>query len=113
MNDQRSPSREPPWWVGKAKRHHILLNFIIICAFIAGMLVLAVILASQQQWSRLALHRPTSRRRSWLALHALRRRDRPGRRHLRQPAPRSTRLVHCWGGLFPTLHTEPWSVLQW
>jgi len=47
--DKQPSSREPPWWLGKAKRHHILLNFIIICAFIAGMLVLAVILATQRQ----------------------------------------------------------------
>jgi hypothetical protein len=43
MEDQPSSAQEP-WWVGKAKRHHILLKFVIICVIIA-LLILALVVA--------------------------------------------------------------------
>jgi hypothetical protein len=36
-------SLEQPWWLGMAKRQHILLKFVIICVVIA-LLILGVIM---------------------------------------------------------------------
>ena len=33
--DQKPQSLEQPWWLGTAKRQHVLLKFIIICIVIA------------------------------------------------------------------------------
>jgi hypothetical protein len=51
MNRDRPPdfkpsSTEAPWWVGKAKRNHVLLKFIIICVVIA-ILILALVIAAE------------------------------------------------------------------
>jgi hypothetical protein len=43
MDDQPSSVHEP-WWVGKPKRHHILLKFIIICVVVA-ILILGLVIA--------------------------------------------------------------------
>jgi hypothetical protein len=43
MHEQPS-SVHQPWWVGKAKRHHILLKFIIICIVVA-VLILGLVIA--------------------------------------------------------------------
>ena len=43
MDDQPSSVQEP-WWVGNAKRHHILLKFVIICVIVA-ILILALVVA--------------------------------------------------------------------
>ena len=42
MDDQPSSLQEP-WWVGKAKRHHILLKFVIICVIVA-ILILGLVI---------------------------------------------------------------------
>jgi hypothetical protein len=42
--DQKPQSLEQPWWVGTAKRQHVLLKFIIICIVIA-LLIVGVIMA--------------------------------------------------------------------
>jgi len=42
--DQKPHSVEQPWWLGTAKRQHVLLRFIIICIVIA-LLIVGVVLA--------------------------------------------------------------------
>jgi hypothetical protein len=42
--DDKPPSLQQPWWLGKAHRHHILIKFTIICAVIALLLVGAIAL---------------------------------------------------------------------
>ena len=46
MNRDQTPSAKPSqsWWVGTAKRQHILLKFIVICLFIA-LLILGLVIA--------------------------------------------------------------------
>jgi hypothetical protein len=39
-------SLEQPWWLGKAKRQHILLKFVVISVFIA-LLILGLVIAMQ------------------------------------------------------------------
>jgi hypothetical protein len=46
QNNGKPPSVEQPWWLGKAKRQHILIKFITICVVIALLIVGAVILTS-------------------------------------------------------------------
>jgi len=45
MDDQPS-STQPPWWLGKATRHHILLKFVLICLVVAVLFLGLVIWAS-------------------------------------------------------------------
>jgi hypothetical protein len=40
-------SLQQPWWLGKAKRHHILLKFIIVCVVVALLFLGVVIFAVQ------------------------------------------------------------------
>jgi hypothetical protein len=46
MDRDRPPNARPSqsWWVGTAKRQHILLKFIVICLVIA-LLILGVVIA--------------------------------------------------------------------
>jgi hypothetical protein len=49
MDRGKQPNSKPPslqqsWWVGTAKRPHILRNFIIICIVIA-LLILGLVIA--------------------------------------------------------------------
>jgi hypothetical protein len=46
MDRDHTPSAKPSqsWWVGTAKRQHILLKFIVICLFIA-LLILGLVIA--------------------------------------------------------------------
>jgi len=46
MNRDQAPDAKQPqsWWVGTAKRQHILLKFIIICLVIA-LLILGLVIA--------------------------------------------------------------------
>jgi hypothetical protein len=49
-NDQphkngKPQSLESPWWLGTAKRQHILLKFVIICVVIALLFLGVVIIA--------------------------------------------------------------------
>jgi hypothetical protein len=37
--DDKPPSVEQPWWLGKAQRQHILVKFIIICVVVALLFV--------------------------------------------------------------------------
>ena len=41
--DQQTGSSQP-WWLGKAKRKHVLLKYLIICVVIA-LLILGVVIA--------------------------------------------------------------------
>ena len=48
MDGENQPgSLQPPRWLGKAKRHHILLKFIIICVVVALLFLGVVIFAVQ------------------------------------------------------------------
>jgi hypothetical protein len=38
----KPPSREQPWWLGKAQRQHILIKFITICVVVALLFVVAI-----------------------------------------------------------------------
>jgi hypothetical protein len=44
--DEKPQSLDQPWWLGKAKRQHILLKFVVICVVIAllilGLAIIAV-----------------------------------------------------------------------
>jgi hypothetical protein len=44
--DGNPQSLDQPWWLGKAKRQHILLKFVVICVVIAllilGLAIIAV-----------------------------------------------------------------------
>jgi len=40
-------SLQSPYWLGHAKRHHVLLKFIVVCAVVAVLLLGVAILASQ------------------------------------------------------------------
>ena len=42
--NSKPPSLNQSWWVGAAKRQHILRNFIIICIVIA-LLILGLVIA--------------------------------------------------------------------
>ena len=49
MDRDKQPNSKPPspnqsWWVGTAKRQHILLKFIVICLIIA-LLILGIVIA--------------------------------------------------------------------
>ena len=47
-DDQPHRNGEPleqPWWLGKAKRQHILFKFVVICVFIALVILGLVIIA--------------------------------------------------------------------
>lgn len=46
MDRENQPrSLQPPWWHGKAGRHHVLLKFIIICVVVALLFLGIVIFA--------------------------------------------------------------------
>jgi hypothetical protein len=46
MDRENQPtSLQSPWWLGKAKRHRVLLKFIIICVVVALLFVGIVIFA--------------------------------------------------------------------
>jgi hypothetical protein len=54
MNRDEQPHRnvtprslDQPWWLGKAKRQHILLKFVIVCVVIALLILGIVIIASR------------------------------------------------------------------
>jgi hypothetical protein len=54
MNRDDQPDRngkprsvEPPWWLGTAKRQHILLKFVFICVLIALLILGVVIIAAR------------------------------------------------------------------
>ena len=34
-NEEKPPSLQQPWWLGKAHRKQILLQFIVICVIVA------------------------------------------------------------------------------
>jgi hypothetical protein len=47
MDRENQPrSLQSPWWLGKARRHNVLLKFIIICVVVAllflGLVIFAV-----------------------------------------------------------------------
>ena len=42
--DQKPRSVEQPWWLGTAKRQHVLVKFIFICIVIA-LLIVGVVIA--------------------------------------------------------------------
>jgi hypothetical protein len=42
--DDKPPSVQQPWWLGKAHRHHILIKFITVCVVIALLFVGAIFL---------------------------------------------------------------------
>jgi len=46
-DDRRPPSLQTSYWVGKAKRQHILVKFIIVCAVIALLILGVAIFASR------------------------------------------------------------------
>jgi hypothetical protein len=46
-NEGKPPSMQQPWWLGKAHRKHILLQFIIICVIVALLFLGTVIYLSQ------------------------------------------------------------------
>jgi hypothetical protein len=41
---QKPHSLEHPWWLGTAKRQHVLVKFLIVCIIIA-LLILGVVIA--------------------------------------------------------------------
>jgi hypothetical protein len=48
MDRENQPrSLQSPWWLGQAKRHHVLLKFIIISVVVA-LLFLAIIIFAVQ-----------------------------------------------------------------
>ena len=46
-SNEKPPSLQQPWWLGKAYRKHILLQFIIICVIVALLFLGTVIYLSQ------------------------------------------------------------------
>ena len=51
MNSNEQPNEPPslqqPWWLGKAHRKQILLQFIVICVIVALLFLCTVIYLSQ------------------------------------------------------------------
>ena len=45
--NEKPYSMQQPWWLGKAKHKHILLQFIIICVIVALLFLGTVIYLSQ------------------------------------------------------------------
>lgn len=45
--NEKPHSMQQPWWLGKAKHKHILLQFIIICVVVALLFLGTVIYLSQ------------------------------------------------------------------
>jgi hypothetical protein len=43
--DEKPQSLDQPWWLGKAKRQHILLKFVVICVVIALLILGIAIIA--------------------------------------------------------------------
>ena len=53
MDRENQPrSLQSPWWLGKAKRHRVLLKFIIICVVIALLFLGIIIFALKTRESR-------------------------------------------------------------
>lgn len=48
MDRENQPgSLQQPWWVGKAKRHHILFKFIIVAIVVALLILGLAVVASR------------------------------------------------------------------
>ena len=53
MDRENQPrSLQSPWWLGKARRHNVLLKFIIICVVVALLFLGLVIFAVKPRGSR-------------------------------------------------------------
>jgi len=47
MDRENQPrSLQSPWWLGKARRHHVLVKFIIICVVVALLFLGIIIFAT-------------------------------------------------------------------
>jgi len=47
--DGKPQSLDQPWWLGKAKRQHILVKFVVICVVIALLILGIAIIAVRLQ----------------------------------------------------------------